>query len=337
MLDVPYRKWSPEDISRLHSALQQMFIMFGELVQHAIARAEAATRYQALTVVAQSIQKTNPSNDRYPTAYHQISRTLDHRARTRHPDTDALLTASFQALSKSASPLLNEWQNACDAIRHVLASTSTKESPSLRVVAQSLIEAHETFKNSAAHTILNHHAHLFDAGGNLLPNNEPDRAPPLFGVMTGLLYQEHILNLSRATITLIKEVTKTEDKAPKKHLWMPLGIRRVFLWAGSDSEPSSDIMDTLELTQIVSVRQLKTKWWKQKLEEEFITAETCADLLKNMRNPNSRQRHRFSSISPAPPDWPTNPEGLHALRTVIVTIALAIPAVIPSSAGFILS
>ncbi|RSL98392.1 hypothetical protein CEP52_010374 [Fusarium oligoseptatum] len=270
MLDVSYRKWSPEDISCIQNALQQMFIMFGELVQYTIARAEAATRYQALTEVAQSMQKSDPSNDQYPTAYHQISRTLDHRARTRRPDTDTLLTASFQALSKSVSPLLQEWQNACDAIRHALAGASTKESPSLHVVAQSLIEAHEAFEKSAARRILDHHAHLFDAEGNLLPNDEPDRAPPLFGVMTGLLYQEHILNLSRSTITLIEEVTKTEEKG---------------------------------------------------------TEET-------MRKPNGRQRHKLSSIFLALLDWFANPEGLHALRTLIVTLALAIPAVIPSSAGF---
>ncbi|RSM20648.1 hypothetical protein CDV31_000334 [Fusarium ambrosium] len=226
MPDVSYRKWSPEDISCIQNALQQMFIMFGELVQYTIARAEAATRYQALTEVAQSMQKSDPSNDQYPTAYHQISRTLDHRARTRHPDTDALLTASFEALSKSVSPLIQEWQNACDAIRHAITGTSTKEPPSLRVISQSLTEAHEA--KSAARGILDYHVHLFDAEGNLLPNDEPDRDPPLFGVMTGLLYQEHILNLSRSTIALIEEVTKTEEKAQKKRLWLPLGIQRIW-------------------------------------------------------------------------------------------------------------
>ncbi|RSL66216.1 hypothetical protein BHE90_004839 [Fusarium euwallaceae] len=142
------------------------------------------------------------------------------------------------------------------------------------------------------------------------------------------------LLLSLGNFNTNRKVIKTEERAQKKRLWLPMGIRRVFFWAGSDNEPSSDIMDTLELTQSIPARQQKTRWGKRQPEEESGLANTCAALLDNMRKTNDRQRHRLSRIFLALLDWFTNPEGLHALCTLIVTIALAIPAAIPSSAGF---
>ena len=53
-----------------------------------------------------------------------------------------------------------------------------------------------------------------------------------------------------------------------------------------------------------------------------------------MRKPSGRQRHKTSAVFLATIDWLTNEAGMHALRMLIVTIALGIPAVITTSAGF---
>ncbi|KAJ0335362.1 hypothetical protein COL922a_009337 [Colletotrichum nupharicola] len=73
---------------------------------------------------------------------------------------------------------------------------------------------------------------------------------------------------------------------------------------------------------------------KKKTKEKTDDPNTAAELIKSMRNPTSRTRSKPSVIFLGLIHWFTGVEGIHALRTLIVTIALALPAVIPSSAGF---
>ncbi|KAI8238696.1 hypothetical protein K4K55_002709 [Colletotrichum sp. SAR 10_96] len=73
---------------------------------------------------------------------------------------------------------------------------------------------------------------------------------------------------------------------------------------------------------------------KKKTKEKTDDPNTAAELIKSMRNPTSRTRSKPSMIFLGLIHWFTDVEGIHALRTLVVTIALALPAVIPSSAGF---
>ncbi|KAI8160934.1 hypothetical protein K4K49_002130 [Colletotrichum sp. SAR 10_70] len=73
---------------------------------------------------------------------------------------------------------------------------------------------------------------------------------------------------------------------------------------------------------------------KKKTKEKTDDPNTAAALIKSMRNPTGRTRSKPSMIFLGLIHWFTDVEGIHALRTLIVTIALALPAVIPSSAGF---
>ncbi|KAI8259522.1 hypothetical protein K4K58_002580 [Colletotrichum sp. SAR11_239] len=73
---------------------------------------------------------------------------------------------------------------------------------------------------------------------------------------------------------------------------------------------------------------------KKKTKEKTDDPNTAAELIKSMRNPTSRTRSKPSMVFLGLIHWFTDVEGIHALRTLVVTIALALPAVIPSSAGF---
>ncbi|KAF4905041.1 hypotheticall protein [Colletotrichum viniferum] len=73
---------------------------------------------------------------------------------------------------------------------------------------------------------------------------------------------------------------------------------------------------------------------RKKTKEKTDDPNTAAELIKSMRNPTSRTRSKPSMIFLGLIHWFTDVEGIDALRTLIVTIALALPAVIPSSAGF---
>ncbi|WKT51003.1 Brefeldin A sensitivity protein-related, domain of unknown function DUF2421 [Fusarium oxysporum f. sp. vasinfectum] len=73
---------------------------------------------------------------------------------------------------------------------------------------------------------------------------------------------------------------------------------------------------------------------KRKEKEDPEGARTTATILESMQQPTSRRRSKSSLIFLALINFFTGVEGLHALRALVLTIALAVPAVIPSSAGF---
>ncbi|KFZ22726.1 hypothetical protein V502_02795, partial [Pseudogymnoascus sp. VKM F-4520 (FW-2644)] len=56
--------------------------------------------------------------------------------------------------------------------------------------------------------------------------------------------------------------------------------------------------------------------------------------LRISRGVGGKHRKGISKLILSAYEWVINPEGLYALRMVVITIAFAIPAVIPSNAGF---
>ncbi|KAI8308307.1 hypothetical protein K4K61_002728 [Colletotrichum sp. SAR11_59] len=99
---------------------------------------------------------------------------------------------------------------------------------------------------------------------------------------------------------------------------------------------SQGAVDLARTMSTVSRPEKKSRLFsrKKKTKEKTDDPNTAAALIKSMRNPTSRTRSKPSMVFLGLIHWFTDVEGIHALRTLVVTIALALPAVVPSSAGF---
>ncbi|CAG7566221.1 unnamed protein product [Fusarium equiseti] len=336
-MDFTRRKWSPDDIKSFQEPLRQVLVSFGELLQLSISREELYRKDEALTKAAEELEKSDKK--KHPLAYH-IAKAADFRELTRHPDTEDMLIKAIDSLHSCATPLLQALEQSIDAIVQALSAKSKDDFVTQHEqVLTSLQEALDDFEDSAAEHLLAPHAHLFDADGKII--YEEDRAPPLFGLMSGLLYHERLINLTKSVGVVLERAVEMEKTRTKKRMWFPKGLQKLFSLGLSNDAPPSTIPGTTDLTRTMSTvskpekkKGLFKKKAKGKVESEEETEKTAASILENMHQVTSRQRKKPSLIFLGLVNFFTGIEGLHALRTVVLTIALAVPAVIPSSAGF---
>ncbi|KAM0209453.1 hypothetical protein ACHAQI_006501 [Fusarium lateritium] len=334
-MDATYRKWSPNDIKAFQEPLRQILVTFGELLQLSISREELFAKDDALTKAAEELE--NSGNEKHPLAYH-IAKAADLRETTRHPDMEEMIIKTIDALSTCASPLIQTLDQSIEAIIQALSGTSKEDLvPQHEQTLASLQESLEDFEDTAAEQLIAPHAHLFDADGKIIYDDR--RAPPLLGLMSGLLYQERLINLTKNIAVVLERAIETEKIRPKKRVWLPGGLHNIFSLMFSHEAPPSTIPNTTDLVRTMSVVSrpekkpgLFSKKAKGKVEPE--EDKTAAALLESMQQPTSRQRRKPSLIFLSLVNFFTNVEGLHALRALVLTIALAVPAVIPSSAGF---
>ncbi|KAH8897286.1 hypothetical protein GQ53DRAFT_743052 [Thozetella sp. PMI_491] len=336
-MDVTYSKWSPEDISALQEPLRQVFVAFGGLLNLSITREQVINKGEALMDAAEALYDDKSPGAKFPIAYHQITRAVDLRAYVRHPATDEMITKTLGMLSASIAPLFEAWAASFRAIGQGL--NGPPEQKAAQDILAQMKNAQADFETSSAQNLLEGHSYLFDADGNVLPPETPDHPPPLHGLMLGLLFRERIANLSKAATDLLEKATEISQKRSKPRVWLPKGIQRLFAWSLSKDEPPTTVQGTLDLKQTmtaVSQHEKKRKGFGRKPKESAAPVDhsSAAARLEAMRQPTGRQRHRASMVLLALIDWFTNDAGLHALRTLILTLALAVPAAVPASAGF---
>ncbi|KAF4450447.1 hypothetical protein F53441_6446 [Fusarium austroafricanum] len=334
-MDFSYRKWSPEDIKSFQEPLRQVLVSFGELLQLSISREEMFEKNAALTKAAEELE--NSDNERHPLAYH-IAKAADLREMTRHPDTEEMITKTIEALSSCTAPLLQPLNESIEAIVQAFSGASKGDAvDEYERVLEALQEALEDFEDTAADQLIAPHAHLFDKDGKIIYDNH--RAPPLLGLMSGLLYQERLINLSKNVSSVLERAIEIEKVRTKKRVWLPKGLQNILSLGLSQDAPPSTIPNSMDLTRTMSViskpekkRGLFSK--KPKAKEEPEGNKPAAAILESMQQPTSRKRSKSSLIFLSLINFFTDVEGLHALRALVLTIALAVPAVIPSSAGF---
>jgi hypothetical protein len=141
---------------------------------------------------------------------------------------------------------------------------------------------------------------------------------PLRGITIGMVYVEQILDLADSLERLLERVIQLSQARTKENTWFPTGIRYAAAWvfkikiAAPIADQSTDVdPDVVHEQSKEAQRRLRIS-----------------------RGGGGKHRKGIGKLILGSYEWVINPEGLYALRMVLITIAFAIPAVIPSSAGF---
>ncbi|KAI0151233.1 hypothetical protein BJ166DRAFT_385006 [Pestalotiopsis sp. NC0098] len=344
-LDFSYSHWGPRDIGALLKPLRGVMIAFGELLQLPISKEKMRLKKAAFDEKINELMggdENTPGGIKYPVAHYQIAKVLALRETSRHPDIDRLILETSAILTTCAAPLLEAWSHSVVLVVQGLQSAFDK-GPVKDVAAheealQSLRALAENFIAETSEKLLSPHAHLFDADGNLISNEEHDLRV-LMSYMLGLLYQERIINLTKALENLFQEVITLEKSRPNKRIWAPAQLGKLFSWAASKDETDPGVRRNSTAMPTSSAKPRKRSDAAQQSSPSTSASPTLAGLdgaarLEDMRIPRHRPRSRASRITLAVVNWFGNDEGVHAARTLIVSLALAVPAVITTSSGF---
>lgn len=333
-MDFTYGKWSPEDIGSLQESFRQAFVAFGELLQVPMYREHGRMKADMLEKLRErSSEQKGRSDGEIKVATHQIARMIGLHEHMQHLNVNDMTDRTFETLSSSLKVLLPAWR---EASQHIIESLARRDSKSASQnpgdILRNLTEAQSEFERTAGKALLATHSHLFDQHGNVIEDGS-GRSPPLLGLMIGLLYIERLGNSSKATATLLEKIVELDNARLKSRLWLPKGLRQLFAWALSkDATPGVPGLQRTTTAASKSKKQSKKEARKQEAKPR--DENTAAFYLEDMRKPTGRRRHKSSAILLAAIEWLTNDEGMHALRMLVLTVALGIPAVITTSAGF---
>ncbi|KAL2844804.1 hypothetical protein BJY01DRAFT_214668 [Aspergillus pseudoustus] len=146
----------------------------------------------------------------------------------------------------------------------------------------------------------------------------------LSGLIVCMNFQEHMINALDKTENLLAEVSNHFPAASRTRIWWPMSLRYATAWAlGKNNKApamtagAAEDPDEAEISEATKAAEAKK-----------------GPLLGARRGYRPKARHPVGRAILGLYHWFTCDNGLYALRMVVVTIAIGIVAVLPSTAGF---
>lgn len=343
-LDLSTGRWKTEDVQSLHEPLRQLVIMFVGLVQLQISRVESSKRKEKLTQVDQAMHGGSPEIDVPEIGHNHLVQVLSLRDRFKHPETEDLLERSMGALFTSSGTLLDTCGEAVDATMEALNTVNNRrwfkkpkleECDRLRLkhekIHKRLADDQKQFAELTSESLLDPHNHLFDDQGHLQMRG--DAGAPIQGLMLGLIFEERIMGVASALNTMLAQIIKLEHERTKTKVWFPTGLRNLFSWAlGKDATPG--VAKVFADSDGADLEETPTKGQSRTSKSKETKEAGAQEQLDTLHFHGGTRRSAIGKALLAVTHWLSNTEGMFALRMLTVTIALGVPAVIPSSAGF---
>ncbi|KAL1869618.1 hypothetical protein Daus18300_005472 [Diaporthe australafricana] len=343
-LDFSWGRWSPNDVGTLYNLHQELVMAFCEFVQLQLNISRTRDNNAELMNAFLTLRERTELASRLPVAHRQLVKALAMQSAARHPETAQLYTAVYSVLSKCAIPLLEAWSDAIRTMTEGMSQASGIRAADFAHTLQDNIsmvqQQGRDFEADSAKLMLESHSHLFNGTGDL---KNPEDARLLVAYLLGLMYQERILGLNDAFFKLLTGLAEIDHNRHRKRVWVPHGIDKLLNWTLAKDEATSTAQNEAQNTKRVSIpesdqdqdeyRQTPSNKAEQGSSETQHSPNAQARL-DSIRSSRGRRRTRASTALLAVINWLANDEGVHALRTLVVTIALAIPGVVKTSAGF---
>ncbi|PCG98916.1 Brefeldin A sensitivity protein-related, domain of unknown function DUF2421 [Penicillium occitanis (nom. inval.)] len=331
-LDCSIGRWNADDIKSLKDPIRQSMISSLSLLEYHTAQLVKRKRLRGFPVTsdAQGIRDFAQKQRQHEIGQFQLLQSAQLVQVLQSPESEALRSDVVEILRQSTTGILP----AClDAITAVLECIRTKSSggwfarPSndkhdrdlyrCQTSLKALKSTRSAFMVKTTWKLLQINAGLFDEAGHL--QSFSDLAiHPFRGVMFGMVFESHILFVADALEKLLERIIQLCQGRKNDKLWFPGGIRYAAAWA-SNRNVAAPIPDQPNLVD----PDLDVK-----------ESNEAQSQLRNSRGSGVKRRSRLATFIIATHKWLFNSDGLYALRMIIITVALAIPAAIPSSAGF---
>lgn len=333
-LDFSIGRWNADDIESLKEPVRRTIISSLSLLEVHIARLARQKRLEEFPLASNDESVSDRDAKKKPTggASHQQFMQNAYLVRVlQHLENEALHRDCQAALRRSTAEILPACLESVTIVEDCIhASNSSKWNifqPSKEKFTELLRRsksALETLKLARDDFPVKTTEHLSDAYADFLDDIAKSRDMEnlsilrLKGVMMCMVFEEQVLSVSDALQKLLYRVIQLCEGRERNKIWFPSGIRTFGAWALKKRVrapivgPSPDVdPDTVEEASQEAQRRLQIS-----------------------QGLGGRRRGIVGRLIIGSYGWFASAEGLFALRMVVVTIALAIPAVIPSSAGF---
>lgn len=330
-LDFSVGRWNAQDIQSLKKPLQKMLLASLSLLEFHIARVGGHVKLEKLRGASEEKLEINEKGLR-EIGRRQLTQSMELVQAIQSPESESLRSETIRTLQESSSEILPACQEAVTtATECIHLANSNRWLPRRSrgqyqkllgqgsTALEALRVARYSFAKDTTERLIQTHADVFDEDGKLKCMNSLV-GHSVRGIMIGMVFEEHILAVADALDQLLSHTLTLLRERPKTQLWFPTSIRYATAWvfrrtavAPIPEQSSSSVINP---------------------DDSAGSTDEAQHLLRISRGYRARQRSGLAKAVLGTYHWFISAEGLYALRMVIVTIALAIPAVIPTSAGF---
>ncbi|OAA38823.1 hypothetical protein NOR_06476 [Metarhizium rileyi] len=336
-LDLSRGRWNADDVRGLQGRVRDALAAGIFLLDFHITRVSAAARAEKLGTV-QSTSRTqspdNSSDERKEREKTSLNPGLINALKS--PEQSSIRQGLLETLKDTTAEVLDVNSRAVKAAAdtvHVINTGrwyfSTARTERLRGLQEELKGLRSQLQSARGSCVVNTndavlgaHADLFDEQGQL--KNRKDTNPlSLNGIVLSMVLEERIVGAAATTEAMLDHIMELLELRTETRVWVPSRLHYAFSWlfsgsvaapvAGASTVPAEDPDDILD------------------------QAEETHRRLRLVRKGTAATKRRKGLLTRAVIGiykWFTNPGGMYALRMVVVTIALSIPAVLPNTAGF---
>ncbi|KAI5457584.1 hypothetical protein BGZ63DRAFT_364563 [Mariannaea sp. PMI_226] len=342
-VDMSVGTWGPDDLSILNEPFRQLTLNFIALIE--LHRQNQVRKERSLVALNRARADNDESNSDQRTAeigQHQIDREVDFHLKSNHPSKNILIKESIQSLANPGEHLVEACKECLQAITEALSqahafrknSGQSEMKQRHAAVLSKLREQSDTFMVSTSRSLPEISRNVFD--DDELLRGEASIITSLTGLMLGMLLQERLFRLADAIDQVLTRIVELEEMRTKIRVWFPKRLMALIQWIGHQNSrehggTATDLGDGL--SRISTVTSLPPDL-QTKPETKDPNSKSARAELARIQTPNGRKRSPEDRIFLAITNWLGNEEGMFALRMVVVTLALSVPAVVTSTAGF---
>lgn len=332
-LDLSRGRWNADDVQGLHEPVRDAMLANLSLIDFHMSRINSKAKDNGVENHGAVDEENGLSLSSGNTGVIQALQSPE--ARTLHDNTK-------QALSETTADLLNTCSRSIKLAtkcvktvnggrwlskpsQHVFNDLETE----LRECLIAMDSSRELCVVNTNKRLLDSYRGLFDDRGRLKSLGEKG-VWLLRGVVLAMVFEERIIGMAVAMEKLLEKVLQLMLSRRSHRIWMPFRLNYALSWLldGRLSIPISgtrtDIADNPDrddtLTPVLSYAQGKEGRSRPEVGQRSYIV--------------TKRRSLIARAVAATYDWLFNPGGMFALRIVLVTVVTAIPASIPSSAGF---
>lgn len=332
-LDFSRGCWSAEDMSNLQGPIRQLMAAQLALLDFHIAQVEFEQKVDGLPSGPAQNEGSAEKKPSYGIGHRQLQETADVTLAWMAPEVGVFRSHTREALNKCTAEVLQVYSEGLGIIaqsfqninshRWSLQTPPEKSEQMLTQGEQILHRLQSTRRTSVTETterLIECHADLFDKDGHLIPAKYVGPYS-LRSLILGMVIEDRILQCVAAAERLLTQILQLSRCRKRNRIWLPTGPHYARSWLsnrfrgipmfvpffGTDEDPEVD-----EQNAEVVFRQLRISRSRGTPGQPGFLSRIA--------------RHSFH--------WLTNPAGVYAARMVVVTIATAIPAALPSTTGF---
>lgn len=336
-LDFSVGWWGAEDVKSMKKPIRQALISSLSLLEVHIARIGGHAKLEKLhqlTVDRHSDSDSQASGNKKKrpreVGMRQLMESVNLVQALRSPEHESMRSETIEVLRESSKNILPACQEAVEIIAESINTVnkrwfgrpSKERLNQLHERSQAALEnlqaLRASFATETTERLIQTHAEIFDEKG-MLKTLDENSLPRVRGITMGMIFEEQVLGVADGWERVLGQLVALLKERQKVRLWLPKGLRYAVNWIFRKNVVAPVIAAQNPITD-PEVAETQSKAAQQHL--------------RISRGYRAKRGSGFGRAIIGTYHWFINPEGLYALRMVVVTIALAIPAAIPHTAGF---